>query len=273
MNEKSVKSFENGRRWAIIFGTSVYIGVVLLFSAFYQDLIAEQFRNSGIVLIAIARIGAILVGLNAVALPLALHFWATGGSHRWVAIGFYAIDITVMGLNVLASAQHASNNDIAWVNTYASYAPATVVFVLLGWALLYMTDPGQRALVKLQESISSAQVSIVNRATEFINSDEGAESIVVPFASKLAARVFNERKLLGTNRSLPVSETGDEDQDTVSLIVKQVLEHMDRQKIQEQPKVIAPQAQEASQATVPFSEVTSNNSTSKTLKLNGERRS
>ena len=218
MNEKNMQAFETGKTVAIWLGGAVYVGVVLLFLAFYQNLMADQFTGF---LQIIARVGAVLVALNALALPVALHFWTTTKGHRIAAVIFYTGDIILMALNVLAASSANSANAPEWLVSYSTYAPASVVFTLLGWAILYMTDPGQQALVSMSESMTKAQVSIVNRVTEYINSDEGTEKIVEPFAAKLAGKVFNERTLIGSARSLPtVTEDG------MAELVKQVVTAM-----------------------------------------------
>lgn len=222
MNDKQVQDFQTGKTIALWLGGAVYVGVVLLFLAFYQNLMADQFEGF---LQIVARIGAVLVAMNALALPVALHYWTVTKGHKFTAIVFYALDIILMGLNVLVASNMHNGNIPAWLIQYSTYAPASVVFTLFGWAVLFMTDPGQRALVKLNEALSEAQVTIVRRAAEYIQSDEGVDSVIVPFAGKLAAKVFNERKLIGTSRAVPVTPEEGDGAD-ITEIVKQVVAQM-----------------------------------------------
>ena len=202
MNDKQVKNFQTGKAIALWMGGAVYAGVVLLFLAFFQNLMADQFTGF---LQIVARVGAVLVALNALALPVALHYWTVTSGHKAAGIVFYSLDIILMALNTLAAANMHNGNIAEWLKQYTEYAPASVIFTLFGWAVLFMTDPGQRALIKLSEAITSAQVTIVKRAAEFVASDEGVDNVIVPFAGKLAAKVFNERGLIGTSRTLPVT--------------------------------------------------------------------
>lgn len=221
MNDKQVRDFQNGKAFALWLGGAVYVGVVLLFLAFYQNLMADQFTGF---LKIVARIGAVLVAMNALALPVALHYWTVTKGHKTTGIIFYSLDIILMALNTLVASNMHNGNVPAWLVGYSAYAPASVVFTLFGWAVLFMTDPGQRALINLSEAITNAQVTIVKRAAEFVSSDEGTENVIVPFASKLAAKVFNERGLIGTSRTLPVTPAAEGDGlDMVNEIVRQVV--------------------------------------------------
>ncbi len=240
MNETQVKNFETGKAVALWLGGAVYAGVVLLFLAFYQNLMAAQFTG---LLQVIARIGAVLVALNALALPVALHYWTVTKGHKFAAVVFYAGDIVIMGLNVLAAANHAGGNIPEWLQTYTSYAPASIVFVLAGWAILFMVDPGQRALVSMSETMTEAKVSIVKRATEYIQSDEGIDAIIAPFAAKLAAKIFNERSLLGTARPLQVQPENDDE--LVKAVAAKMAEGMTALNV-------PPVTLEAGQASAPF---------------------
>lgn len=225
MNDKQVKDFQTGKTIALWLGGAVYVGVVLLFLAFFQNLMAEQFTGF---LKLVARIGAVLVALNALALPVALHYWTVTPGHKFVAVVFYALDIILMALNTLAAANMHNGAIPEWLQNYTEYAPASVVFTLFGWAVLYMTDPGQRALINLTEAITSAQVTIVKRAAEFVKSDEGMDSVIVPFAAKLAAKVFNERGMIGTSRALPVTPEVTPNDLGIDEVVRRVVEQMSR---------------------------------------------
>lgn len=243
MNDQQIKTFENGKRFALIAGGIVYAGVVLLFLSFYQTLMASQFTGF---LKVLASIGAVLVALNALALPFALHYWTVTALHKGVAITFYVLDVLTMTLNVLASAGMNSDITPGWVSAYSAYAPASIVLTLAGWAVLFMTDPGQRALVRLNETLTEAQVSIVKRATEYLQSDEGVEKIIVPVASRLAARVFNERKLIGTAQALPADTVTPPSPLDMQEIIKQLVTVT---QAQQKP---APQPEEVGPTVTPF---------------------
>jgi hypothetical protein len=219
MNETAVKNFENGKTLALWLGGAVYVGVVLLFLSFYETLMTGQFEG---LLKTVARIGAFLVAANAIALPVALHYWTVSTWHKRAAVVFYGGDIVIMALNVLAASSMTGGNAPTWLETYSTYAPASIVYVLFGWAALYMTDPGQRALISLSEAITDAQVTIVKRTAEHVRSDEGTQTIIEPFASKLAARIFNERSLTGAARPLDVTPSGDTINELVNRVVSQM---------------------------------------------------
>lgn len=196
MNKEKIENFERGKKAALVFGGLVYLGVVLLFLSFYESLMADQFEG---LLGTVARIGAFLVALNSIALPLALHFWTQDYGHRAAGIVFYCLDIILMVLNVIAAASSTGTDIPAWVESYKVYAPASIVVVLAGWAVLFMFDPGQKALADLQKAIVKAQVDIIDVMTKYIQSEKGQIEIVAPFAQKLAQEVLSENNLIGTN--------------------------------------------------------------------------
>lgn len=200
MNEDTIKKFEGGRKVAYVAGGLVYLGVVLLFVSFYETLMAHRFEGF---LGVIARIGAFLVAANSIALPLALHFWTVTGWHKVVGIAFYAGDIILMSLNVIASAASPENAPL-WIVQWVNYSPASIIFVLVGWAVLFMFDPGQQAIVKLEEVITQAKIDIVNSIRTYVKSPEGKKEIVTPYASQMAQSVLSEQNLLGTPTQLTV---------------------------------------------------------------------
>lgn len=223
MNEDTIKKFEDGRKVAYVAGGLVYLGVVLLFVSFYETLMAGRFDGF---LGVIARIGAFLVAANSIALPLALHFWTVTGWHRAVGILFYAGDIILMSLNVIASAATPETAP-EWVVNWINYSPASIIFVLIGWAVLFMFDPGQQAIVSLQEVITQAKVDIVNSIRAYVKSPEGKREIVQPYASAMATNVLSEQNLLGVAPALvigrknpPVEETSTGDIPTGGEVVE-----------------------------------------------------
>ncbi len=205
MDNKSIVNFQTGRKVALIMGGVVYFGVVLLFLVFFQSLMADRF--TGLMKVT-AQFGAVLVALNALALPVALHYYAVTGPHKGVGIAFYALDILFMGLNVVVAANPDVSALPVLLQKYSEYAPASIILTILGWAVLFMVDPGQRALVKLAESIVNAQAEIVKEAAAYVSSDAGQNAVVRPFAAKLAGKVFNERSLLGNPEALPMLPSG-----------------------------------------------------------------
>lgn len=198
MNQEAISKFKKGKTVALRMGGAVYVGVVLLFVSFYESLMGARFEG---VLGVIARIGAFLVAGNALALPVALHFWTVTKAHKIAASIFYGCDIIIMAMNVIASAS-TGDNIPPWVTSWQIYSPASIIFVIAGWAVLFMIDPGQRALVDLMESFTMAQVAIVQGVLEHIKSEEGVETLIKPAAAKMVSRFMNMKNLIGEHQSL-----------------------------------------------------------------------
>ena len=202
MNEQKQTSFDQGKNIALYLGGAVYAGVVLLFLAFYTTLMASRFSGF---LSVVATIGAVLVAANAIALPVALHFWTVTRGHKVLASVFYGGDIILMSLNVLVAANTSAGTLPAWLVTYSTYAPASIIFVLATWAMLYMFDPGQKSLIEIAKAKSEAELKIINLATTWLASDKG-QATIEAFAGKMAAQMFSERSLLGAATNLPVNQ-------------------------------------------------------------------
>lgn len=217
MNKESVEKFQNNKWWAVFAVGLVYVGAVILFALYYENMMAKQFTGASKI---IGSVSSIFVAGYALALPLALHFWAVSGWHKGIAIGLYSLDIVVMSLNVI-SAAYTGETPPDWVSQWRVISPASIILVLAGIGVLFMADPGQQSLVKLEESITKAKVTIVNKVVEHIESPKGITEIIAPLSGVLAASIMNEKTLLGTPQSIDTqNNTGGTDYDVTNEIQK-----------------------------------------------------
>lgn len=189
------------KSWGIGLGVAVYVGVVLLALSFNVGLMNDRF--SGLLLL-VANIGMIAVALNAFALPLALHGWAVDGPHRSVAIGGYILDILAMIINAVASFSHYMGDAPAWVESYLPYTPAAIMLPIVTWALLFIVDPGNKALVAMEKAKQSFKVGVINKAAEFLET-EGGEEVIAQVAATLATKEFNHNRFFARPDDLPTA--------------------------------------------------------------------
>lgn len=195
MENKSI----NTKSWGIGFGIAVYIGVVFLALAFNVGMMRERFTG---LLQLVAVLGMVGVALNAFALPLSLHSWAVDGGHRVVAIVGYVVDILAMMINAVASFAHYIGDAPAWVDAYMPYTPAAIMLPIATWALLFVFDPGNQAVVALQRSRQSFKVSVIKKAADFLNTEAG-EELVAQVAADLATKEFNRTRFYSKPEELP----------------------------------------------------------------------
>jgi hypothetical protein len=167
----------NGRKAALVLGASVYLGVVIIATSLTISFVIGVLSADAHLLRGILTIGVILVGLNSIALPVALHFWAISGLHRASAIGLYGLDMVILAFNLVTSYSTLSGRAPAWVASYAPYSVGMFVVALATWAVLFVTDPGERARVAAEKAREQFRVSAILKAAAFLETVEGQAAI------------------------------------------------------------------------------------------------
>jgi len=117
-----------------------------------------------------AAVGVIALEITALALPLALHFWCHAPLQRFLAFGFYAVDLLLIGANmILDYAAVTANlaNLPAWLTFYLWFiVPACPVICGLGWSLLWLTDPSQRERAMVETLRAATRESLMARIAQ-----------------------------------------------------------------------------------------------------------
>lgn len=92
--------------------------------------------------------GMVALGITAILLPLALHFWTHEATHRTAALLFYVIDLILLGVNTFTDYGSNTGAQLAtWAQLYKDYVmPATPVIAGIGWSILWLLDPSNKAL-------------------------------------------------------------------------------------------------------------------------------
>jgi len=155
-----------------LFGGIVYIAAVALATTHNVNLYAASADSEWARLFATA--GALFVGANAIAMPLALHSWAVSGAHRYAAIALYAVDILVLALNAVVDNAVMTGAVLPQIlQDYLIYAPATFILPLATWAVLWTLDPGERAAVMEKQAEQEFNLQVANVKAQWLQTPQG----------------------------------------------------------------------------------------------------
>ncbi len=188
--EEQNETARKGKLAAYIMGGLVYAGVIVVAVLLTVQFIVGILPPAAYGLRALMTVGVVLVGLNAVALPLALHYWAVEGFHRGLAIVFYVGDMLILGVNMVTAFSTLSGHAPEWVTQYEPYSVGMLVFALASWGILKIADPGERAALKLAKAQANFRVKAIEKAAEYLDTIEG-EQAIAQAAGELVPELFN----------------------------------------------------------------------------------
>lgn len=125
-------------------------------------------------LLPLAVLGIVALELSALALPLALHYWTAPGVQRYIASGFYLLDLGLVVGNSILDAAHQSGTVVPeFLLAYGVYAvPALPVLCMAGWALIWATDSASREAdmqAAVRAATQDALMGQIMRATESVD--------------------------------------------------------------------------------------------------------
>ena len=188
------KDKDNGKKLAYVLGALVYAGVVIVATTLTIQFVTGILSADAYLLRGILTVGVIMVGLNSVALPVALHFWAVDGWHRWAAIGLYTLDMGIIGFNMVTSFSTLRGDAPDWVMSYEPYSVAMFVFALATWGILWILDPGEQARVKMAKAKQAFAILSIAKAAEYLDTQEGREAIAKEAANLLPEILASKAK-------------------------------------------------------------------------------
>ena len=131
------------RGFAVALSLIVYAAALVYAGVRSYDLFARTLPPD---MISLAMLGIVALEVTALGLPLAIHFWTSPGQQRMIGFGFYAIDLAlIIGNSILDAAQNSGAILPGFMQWYGVFAvPGMPVFCMIGWALIWMTDPTTR---------------------------------------------------------------------------------------------------------------------------------
>lgn len=112
----------------------------------------------------VAMFGAVTGGASALILPLYIHVSIPIKTPQWfISLTFYALEMLVLGGNTIVSFNSLAGNELNMVEDFWNHLlPASPVLVIIGWGLVWLSDPAARAnTAKLAAEVDSK----VKRAT------------------------------------------------------------------------------------------------------------
>lgn len=181
-NSQSDKEHEKMRGLAMIFAGIVYTGVVFAATTLFISFILTAFPNNAFGSRLIMAVAGLLVGGSMLAFPVALHFWATSGTHRSVAIGLYYGEMLIIAVNSVVSfaALLYRNAGVAlpdWVAWYEPFSIVSIVYTLLAWGTVFLLDPRHQLEARERAHQDKFKKKIADKVDEFLDSIEGEDAI------------------------------------------------------------------------------------------------
>ena len=180
---KETKEFENGRAGAMIFSGLVYTGVVIASTTLFISFVLTAFPVDAYVSRFLMVAAGLLIGASMLAFPIALHSWAIAGAHRKVTIGLYYGEMFIIGLNTIVSFaallyEYAGQPLPAWVAWYEPFAIGSMVYTLIAWGTIFLTDPAGKTKAKELEAAQEFNRRVAEKELEYLDSIEGEDAIM-----------------------------------------------------------------------------------------------
>ncbi len=131
------------RGFAMVLSVIVYGAALVYAGVRSYDLFARTLPPE---MLTLALLGIVALEVTALGLPLAVHFWTSPGQQRYIALGFYGLDLALIIANSILDAAYNGGRILpAFMQWYATFAvPGLPVFCMIGWAAIWMTDPTTR---------------------------------------------------------------------------------------------------------------------------------
>lgn len=131
------------RGFAVTLSLIVYAAALVYAGVRSYDLFARTLPAD---MLALAMLGIVALEVTALGLPLAIHFWTSPGQQRMIAFCFYGLDLALIIANSILDAAHNAGTILpGFMQWYGVFAvPGLPVFCMIGWALIWMTDPTTR---------------------------------------------------------------------------------------------------------------------------------
>jgi len=198
MNEGKTRAIKT---LVIFAGVLVYIAGVL-----YAEVHGYSMLVNGIdpAMFLWAVLGMVALGITALTLPLALHYWTHQPMHRLAALGFYAVDLGLLALNAVTDFANQTGEALPqWQQFYMSYGvPTTPVIAALGWAILFLLDPSQKMRAMAETLKASTQEVLSNRIAEAAKSAD-ISAAIESAAQAMAADIVKASLGAAVQRSQP----------------------------------------------------------------------
>lgn len=199
------------RGFAVFLSLFVY-GAALVYAGVRSfDLFARTLPPD---MLALALLGIVALEVTALGLPLAVHFWTAPGQQRMIAYGFYGLDLLlIVGNSILDAAQNAGTILPGFMQWYGILAvPGLPVFCMIGWALIWLTDPTTREHDMRAAVRAATREALFGRIIEETAAADITEE--VQEAARLQVREIVGETLARRPRALPAPTSSSKTTDT-----------------------------------------------------------
>jgi hypothetical protein len=192
---QSEKDFQKNRGGAMIFGGIVYAGVVFAATTLFINFILTAFPDNAFASRVIMTIAGLLVGGSMIAFPVALHMWAVSDKHRYIAIALYYGEMLIVAVNTIVSfaALLYKNSGVAmpaWVAWYEPFSIGSIIYTLLAWGTIFLTDPQISRRAKERAAKEKFYDRVQQRMEEFLETEQGEEAIERVAVSKINDKFY-----------------------------------------------------------------------------------
>lgn len=220
MNNKEYKP-----EGAQVFGSAVYVGVVIAVTVLFISMILTAFPKDAYVSRVVMVIAGLLIGASSIAFPVALHTWTVEKVHRRWTIGFYYGEVAIMAVNAVVSFMtlldaHTTYQAPKWAVLYEPFSVGAVVYTLLAWGTVFLMDPEHQRIQQERQLNMDFEAKTAKLRDEFLDSIEG-EAAVASFATAqiqeyLATKTTGKKHFGVAVGSVPVVNTPFEVKQAVS---------------------------------------------------------
>jgi hypothetical protein len=164
----------------------VYVAGALFATIMFSQSLASLFPDNPWLRTA-AYAGSWANFASVVVMLLAKDYWISGRAMRGVAWFFWAAEVAVLVLNVLA-VYHSS-----WADWWTPLAPAAPVLVVAIWGILWNLSPDHKRRESITDFYASSQEDFQNKLRRAMKSQQVQE--IMSGAAQEAARQYAEKSL------------------------------------------------------------------------------
>lgn len=148
---------------------AVYVGGIMVASVFNFSLMTGALSGA---LRMFASVGVLLVSISALLYPIAYHYWTAPGVHRTMCVVFYAVDLAILSANAIGEYNRLSVGAVpVWLTGWIQFAPATLLFPPIAWAVLWHLDPRNQVEDAEAELRAAALQNLRARMMAYTKSD------------------------------------------------------------------------------------------------------
>lgn len=184
---------------SIALASLIYTSAVIYGDIQFISVMAQTFPESGIMR-ALALAGAIMTAASAIVIPIALHYWLSPGPQLIWGYIFWTIDLAALSLNSILAYSIATGTPDPWLQSWQLLSPATPLFAVFGWGIIFMLDPSQKrrhADMELEADLIDLYIGAARKAAGTNQFTEIIATGVLERAHTLASDLASNH--IGTN--------------------------------------------------------------------------